>query len=50
MVTRKERSLTQEKLAELRGSSCRPMRTLETKRVDTSAAILYRVCQVPKSP
>lgn len=49
-AARKEKALTQEKLAEFSGISDRHMRTLETKQVDTSASVLYRVCQVLEKP
>lgn len=49
-AARKEKALTQEKLAEFSGISDRHIRALETKQVDTSASVLYRVCQVLEKP
>ena len=49
-AARKEKALTQEKLAEFSAISDRHIRTLETKPVDTSAAVLCKVCQVLEKP
>ena len=49
-AARQEKSLTQEKLAEFSGIRDRHLRTLETKQVDTSASVLYRVCQILEKP
>ena len=49
-AAREEKALTQEKLAEFSGLSDRHIRTLETKKVDTSASVLYRVSRVLGKP
>lgn len=49
-AAREEKALTQEKLAEFSGLSDRHIRTLKTKKVDTSASVPYRVCRVLGKP
>ena len=41
---RKAKAFTQEQLAEYSGISDRHLRALETKEVDPSASVLYRIC------
>lgn len=47
---RKEKDLTQEQLAEHSGISDRHMRSLETKAVNPSASVLYRISRALDSP
>lgn len=47
---RKARALTQEQLAEYSGISDRHLRALETRRVDPSASVLYRISRALDTP
>ena len=47
---RKAKSFTQEQLAEYSGISDRHMRTLESKNVDPSASVLYRISRALDTP